>query len=192
MIGTVDQALLGALRARHAHLRGAALLRSLLVIDEVHASDAYMTGLLEETLVRHVRAGGHAVLLSATLGGGSRDRLVKAGQPAPRPKPGSAPAPEPDYTTAPYPLVSDCRGARVAPSAGPTRVVRLDLRAEIADADVIARAAAEAARAGARVLVVRNTVGTAMLVQRALEMALADAPTLLFMASGAIAMHHGR
>src|SRR5690606_6940837 len=46
-VGTVDQALLGALQVKHAHLRHAMLARSLLVVDEVHASDAYMTSLLE-------------------------------------------------------------------------------------------------------------------------------------------------
>lgn len=37
-VGTIDQALLSNLQVRHAHLRSAALLRHLLVVDEVHAS----------------------------------------------------------------------------------------------------------------------------------------------------------
>ena len=41
-VGTVDQAMLAALQVKHAHLRAAALSRSLLVIDEVHASDRYI------------------------------------------------------------------------------------------------------------------------------------------------------
>ena len=41
-VGTIDQALLGALQVRHAHMRHGLLSRSLLVVDEVHASDAYM------------------------------------------------------------------------------------------------------------------------------------------------------
>ena len=43
-VGTVDQALLGALQIKHAHLRQAMLSRSLLVVDEVHASDALYSG----------------------------------------------------------------------------------------------------------------------------------------------------
>jgi len=74
--GTIDQALLSGLAV--PHLRGAALLRALLVVDEVHASDVYMSTLLAGVLRRHVRAGGHALLLSATLGGLTRERLVKA------------------------------------------------------------------------------------------------------------------
>ena len=46
-------ALLGALQLKHAHLRHAMLARSLLVIDEVHASDAYMTRLTEHLLRFH-------------------------------------------------------------------------------------------------------------------------------------------
>ena len=38
-MGTVDQAMLAGLMAKHAHMRGSALSRSLLVVDEVHASD---------------------------------------------------------------------------------------------------------------------------------------------------------
>src|SRR3954454_12101436 len=42
--------------------------RSLLVIDEVHASDAYMARVTAEVVRRHVNAGGHVLLMSATLG----------------------------------------------------------------------------------------------------------------------------
>lgn len=67
-VGTVDQVLLGAITVKHAHLRGAAMLRHLLVVDEVHASDTYMEGLLVALLRAHLAAGGHALLLSAAAG----------------------------------------------------------------------------------------------------------------------------
>ncbi len=56
-VGTIDQALLGTLKVKWAHLRGAALSRSLLVVDEVHASDAYMTELLATLLEGHLAVG---------------------------------------------------------------------------------------------------------------------------------------
>jgi len=62
-VGTVDQAMLGALRVKHAHLRSAALSRSLLVIDEVHASDRYMTEIQGHLLRMHLDRGGHAMLM---------------------------------------------------------------------------------------------------------------------------------
>jgi CRISPR-associated endonuclease/helicase Cas3 len=52
-VGTIDQALLGAITVKHAHMRTACLLRHLLVVDEVHASDAYMEGLLTHLLSLH-------------------------------------------------------------------------------------------------------------------------------------------
>lgn len=83
-VGTIDQALLSNLQVRHAHLRSAALLRHLLVVDEVHASDAYMTALLRSVLEVHLAAGGHALLMSATLGSVARFQLPARQSPAAR------------------------------------------------------------------------------------------------------------
>jgi CRISPR-associated endonuclease/helicase Cas3 len=71
-VGTIDQALMGGLKLRHAQLRSSALLRLLLVADEVHATDIYMTALLRNLLDQHRAAGGHALLMSATLGATAR------------------------------------------------------------------------------------------------------------------------
>ena len=66
-VGTIDQVLLAVLHSKHQSLRLLGLLRKVLVIDEVHACDSYMQGLLEVLLCFHARAGGSAILLSATL-----------------------------------------------------------------------------------------------------------------------------
>ncbi len=193
MVGTVDQALLGSLRVRHAHLRGAALLRSLLVVDEVHASDAYMTGLLQEVLTRQVRAGGHALLLSATLGGATRNALLASGlQPVRRNRLAATVPQDRHPRDDAYPAVSDVSGMRVAPPRGPDKQIAFQISDHIADPEAIAAMAAGAARGGARVLIVRNTVGQAIQVQQSLEIALADAPNLLFTVGSSVAMHHGR
>src|SRR5262249_45520280 len=67
-IGTIDQALLSTLRSRHAWMRAAFLSRHLLVVDEVHASDPYMTALARSLIDRHLSLGGRALAMSATLG----------------------------------------------------------------------------------------------------------------------------
>ncbi len=67
-VGTIDQALLSIVQTAHAHLRSVCLDRSLLVVDEVHASDLYMSRLLRSLLTHHLGVGGYAMLLSATLG----------------------------------------------------------------------------------------------------------------------------
>lgn len=66
-VGTVDQALLGTLPSDHQSLRLLGLGRSVLIVDEVHAYDSYMGGLLEGLLRFQAALGGSAILLSATL-----------------------------------------------------------------------------------------------------------------------------
>jgi CRISPR-associated endonuclease/helicase Cas3 len=186
-IGTIDQVLLSGIATRHAHLRGAALLRALLVVDEVHASDAYMTALLRGVLHRHISAGGHAVLLSATLGGTAREELVRTGQRR-RPLRHSADA----LIEVPYPAVSDVGGSRkVEPCLSEKRVEAI-LAPWLDMPEQIGGAALAAAREGARVLIIRNTVAGTVAVQRAVEAMVQRDDNVLFRANGVIAPHHGR
>ena len=67
-VGTIDQALLSAVRTKHAWMRAAMLTRHLIVVDEVHASDPYMSSLTHALIARHLRLGGYALAMSATLG----------------------------------------------------------------------------------------------------------------------------
>lgn len=193
-VGTVDQALLSGLTTRHAHLRGAALLRALVVVDEVHASDAYMTQLLTGILRRHSAAGGHALLLSATLGSEAHNRLLD--KPLRRPKIGRDETPvEEDIDTlarVPYPAVSD--KAALHPIASKAREKRVGIRlaAQIDAPDWIATKATDAARQGAKVLVVRNTVQGAIAVHSVVEDILGNDHPALFRAKGVSAPHHGR
>ena len=77
-IGTVDQALLGILPARHQSLRLLGLSSKVLLIDEVHAYDHYMFPLLKTLLRFHAGFGGNAILLSATLPMKQRQELTDA------------------------------------------------------------------------------------------------------------------
>ena len=76
--GTIDQALLAGIRVPHADMRAAALQRSLLVVDEVHSSDAYMTELICGLLKIFKAVGGHVLLMSATLGSESLNKFWRA------------------------------------------------------------------------------------------------------------------
>lgn len=105
-VGTVDQALLGTLQVKHAHLRHALAARSLLVIDEVHASDAYMGVLIEQLINAQTTLGGHTLLLSATLGATGRARYVAAGNRNALHLPTLA------ACVLPYPAISDTAGLR--------------------------------------------------------------------------------
>jgi CRISPR-associated endonuclease/helicase Cas3 len=79
-VGTVDQALLGVLPVRHQSLRLLGLSSKVLVVDEVHAYDAYMVTLLERLLEAHAQQGGSAILLSATVPAAMRVKLIAAFQ----------------------------------------------------------------------------------------------------------------
>jgi CRISPR-associated endonuclease/helicase Cas3 len=189
-VGTIDQVLLASLQVNHAHLRATALLRQLLVIDEVHASDPYMEVLLRQVLAWHVRAGGHALLLSATLGGELRARLLA---------PGARRVAAPSLAEAiavPYPLFSTPAGAVAVQTAGAPKAIRVEALGAIDDPVAVATLAAVAARAGAKVLIVRNTVAACLATQEALEHELAGEQQLLFgVAVGGkrvAAPHHSR
>lgn len=77
-VGTLDQALLAVLHSRHQSLRLLGLFRKVLIVDEVHACDAYMQGVLETLLEFHARVGGSAIILSATLPQRMKQALLDA------------------------------------------------------------------------------------------------------------------
>ncbi|MFP4245602.1 MAG: CRISPR-associated helicase Cas3' [Halochromatium sp.] len=188
-VGTIDQALLAALKVRHAHLRHALLARSLLVVDEVHASDPYMTALLERLLRAHLGCGGQALLLSATLGASARSRYLSLdGSQASRQT--VLPAFEAACQTA-YPALADRAGLRGIDSTTPSKTVSWSLHALIDEPEAIARLAIEAASAGAKVLIVRNTVPAALAVFEVLE-ALLPTPDWLLTVNGIATLHHSR
>ena len=77
-VGTLDQALLAVLPARHQSLRLLGLANKVLIVDEVHACDCYMGELLARLLRFHAALGGSAILLSATLPQNQRARYLQA------------------------------------------------------------------------------------------------------------------
>lgn len=179
-VGTVDQAMMAGLQVRHAHLRGAALSRSLLVVDEVHSSDSYMIEILTELLGGHLAAGGHAMLMSATLGSAARSRLLAL--------------PQPDLAAAiaaPYPALWSRGAAEAETKPAETRAKAVAMQpVPTMSPDETARLAVAAARQGARVLVIRNTVAAACATFDAVIAA--GASDLLLQVADGPALHHSR
>ncbi len=178
-VGTVDQAMLAGLMVKHAHLRGSSLSRSLLVIDEVHASDTYMTGILTHLLSAHLAVGGYAMLMSATLGSRARVRWTGETQPSFK-----------EAAATPYPAV--WVGGEATPrrteGAGQHKTVGITLDSMAAQRAT--ELALEASTQGARVLMIRNTVKTAMETWQAVQER-GGAAKLLSVAGGP-ALHHSR
>ncbi|MEX2445563.1 MAG: CRISPR-associated helicase Cas3' [Alkalispirochaeta sp.] len=79
-VGTVDQALLSVLPIKHQSLRFYGLAGKVLVLDEVHAYDAYTSVLIECAVAFHAALGGSIVLLSATLPARTKANLIAAFQ----------------------------------------------------------------------------------------------------------------
>ena len=186
-VGTVDQALLGGLKVKWAHLRGASLARSLLVVDEVHASDTYMTQLLRTLLQGHLDLGGHALLMSATLGATARVALSN--------RRARLESPEPDEAeTTPYPALTLAgNGApEVHPikSTGLSKAVSIRIEPWLADPARVAELAYSQGKKGAKVLVIRNTVATAQAVfDELLDQGGGD---LALAVAGVPTLHHSR
>jgi CRISPR-associated endonuclease/helicase Cas3 len=78
-VTTVDQVMLSAIKSlQHYFVRSFGVGKSVLVIDEIHAYDAYMYGILEAVIKQQRQAGGSVILLSATLPASQKQSLCKA------------------------------------------------------------------------------------------------------------------
>jgi len=77
-VSTIDQVLTSVLPVMHRFIRGFGLGRSVVIVDEVHAYDTYMYGLLKAVLKEQKDAGGSVILLSATLPHCQRQELFQA------------------------------------------------------------------------------------------------------------------
>jgi CRISPR-associated endonuclease/helicase Cas3 len=193
-VGTIDQALLGAVRVKHAQMRSFCLVRTLLVVDEVHASGRYMARILENLLAQHLGAGGEALLLSATLGAEARTRLLLGHLMDAQRLARAMPTQEQALAVA-YPAISSVRDGRIVTTghagSAQEKAVEMEPAARIGDAAAVAARALAAAEAGARVLVIRNTVGDAVATRAALAQCAPDGHAQ-FHLQGIGTLHHSR
>lgn len=178
-VGTIDQALLAVLKSRHQSLRLLGLLGKVLVVDEVHASDAYMHRLLCELLRLHSSAGGSAILLSATLPRRMRAELLHAW--------GLDTSAEADQPLD-YPLLTSASSGRIQSLPIATRsAVRRALEVQLIHHEervfdwIVSRA-----RAGSCLAWVRNTVDDAIRAYESLVERLGSEAVVLFHARFAL------
>jgi len=194
-VGTIDQALLSVLQVKHAHMRGICLRRSLLVVDEVHASDTYMLGLLRRVLAEHTRAGSYALLLSATLGKARKEELLA---PERVYASGNPTASLQEAIASPYPSITterECLKPREVSEPVKDKKVNLEpypgLEYQDALSTGLINELAQAMKKGARVLIVCNTVARAVATVRAAEQH-EGVREALFTCRNTVSPHHGR
>ena len=77
-VGTIDQSLLSVLQTKHWFVRLFGLAGKVVIFDEVHAYDAYMSTILERLLHWLAELDCTVILLSATLPEAKRKALAKA------------------------------------------------------------------------------------------------------------------
>ena len=75
-VGTVDQALLGVVAAKHFFVRHFALAGKVIILDEVHSYDLYTGTLIDRLITTLEGLGCTVIVLSATLTGKRRGQIV--------------------------------------------------------------------------------------------------------------------
>lgn len=148
-VGTIDQALLGVVAAKHFFVRHFALAGKVVILDEVHSYDLY-TGTLIDKLITTLEALGCTVIvLSATLTGKRRGQIV------------SCSIDVPDDAELPYPLITGRNEGHplepVATTPPASRNVKVDFIAE----ENAAEEAIELAKNGGAVIWICNTIDAA-------------------------------
>ena len=93
-VGTVDQALLGVVAAKHFFVRHFALAGKVVILDEIHSYDIYTGTLIDKLITTLEGLGCTVIVLSATLTGKRRGQIV------------SGPDDAPNDAELPYPLIT--------------------------------------------------------------------------------------
>lgn len=164
-VGTVDQAMLAGMNVKFGFLRLYGLADRVLVIDEVHAYDAYMSAIIGRLLQWCACMAIPVVLLSATLSAKQRAAMIEAYGAI-----GEDPGPQ-----APYPLVTVAPTGKAvttfAPEASSRRTLKVEMHPGLCgDAKGTAKKAEDLVQGGGCCCVILNTVKQAQAVYRALSL----------------------
>jgi len=185
-VGTIDQAMLSELPLKHSHMRSALLCRHLLVIDELHASDRYMQEIIQRVVSTSRLRNGHVLMMSATLGADARqcwldqenDSLINMSA----------------ATQVKYPSLSFFDNGKIVNQAIEQTGGKKNVQISAIHSndpkwlEIVINAAVNSAK----VLVIRNTVDSAVETFEQLLTADLLPNDLLFQVNGVHTLHHGR
>lgn len=175
VIGTVDQLLMAALKQKHVMLRHLGLSEKIVVIDECHAYDVYMSCYLDRALTWLGAYGVPTIILSATLPAKRREELVCAylGR-----KP--CPADEGWSVSRGYPLLTWTDGSQVHQETIPFADQQKTVLIHRADESTLTKAVQTALSTGGCAGVIVNTVKRAQNFARQLSSEIPNAEVFVF------------
>jgi CRISPR-associated endonuclease/helicase Cas3 len=167
--GTIDQALLAVLPARFSALRYFALAGKVVVIDEVHSYDPYMSALIDRLIRFLLKAGCTVIILSATLTAERRAEMIAAA--------GAEEPPPPES----YPLITKVATTTTQAEHFPVAFTSEPVSVEIQHQyltddyeDTFWNKVAAMVEAGANVVVIRNSVALAQATYREIKSRISD------------------
>lgn len=169
VVGTIDQFLMMSLKQKHLMLRHLGFTKKVIVIDEVHAYDAYMNQYLERTLRWIGAYGVPVIILSATLPAETRIKLVEAYMRGQGYKWRNVDKPADWETTIKYPLITYSDGVEVKQEDDFTPTENTQVNIKVLDEDKLIETLQEILSDGGIAGVIVNTVRKAQELAEALE-----------------------
>lgn len=165
VVCTIDQILMAALNTKHVMLRHIGLASKVVIIDEVHSYDAFMQAHLKKLLQWLGKYNTPVILLSATLAEEMKTELARAYNPV---------IPQSIQWSSEYPLVTAV-GDDVAatPAGGSPRQFHYGIAQLVAQDDqALVSQVTHMIQPGGCVLIIRNTVKSAVSTARLLRQSL--------------------
>ncbi|HOO64710.1 MAG TPA: CRISPR-associated helicase Cas3', partial [Synergistaceae bacterium] len=164
-VGTVDQAMLAGMKVKFGFLRLYGLTGRILVIDEVHAYDAYMSAIIVHLLQWCSCLKIPVILLSATLSSRQRQDMIEA----------YGASGTPGGKNAPYPLITVAESGKEIQALGTeacsSRILRIELLPELlGNSKATAKKAEELVQKGGCCCVILNTVKQAQKIYEELQL----------------------
>lgn len=176
VVGTIDQLLFAGLKARHLMLRHLALAGKVVVLDEIHAYDAYMNSYLTKVVTWLGAYRVPVIALSATLPNDRRAELLRAyqqgflGSDSAGALPATIGSPTAGYPALTWTEGGEVRHRKVEPSSRST-TIRVEALGGGADDDLdeLVDVLNDLLSEGGCALVVRNTVRRVLSTAERLE-----------------------
>ncbi|MCX6566619.1 MAG: CRISPR-associated helicase Cas3' [Candidatus Aminicenantes bacterium] len=149
-VGTIDQALLGVVAAKHFFVRHFALAGKVVILDEVHSYDLYTGTLIDKLITTLEGLGCTVIVLSATLSGKRREEILPI-----------ADAALLNPAEQPYPLIIGRKNGETVESIEATPPKSREVEVEFMTVNSSFEEAIQLARSGGTVLWICDTVDRA-------------------------------